>query len=39
MLKKRDLPVVAPIPGIRFNLDKIKEELSKIEHLWEESKG
>jgi hypothetical protein len=36
MLKKRDLPVVAPIPGIRFNLDKIKEELSKIEHLWED---
>tara|TARA_A200000159_G_C7336073_1_gene345134 strand:- start:3726 stop:4427 length:702 start_codon:yes stop_codon:yes gene_type:complete len=36
MLKKRDLPVVAPIPGIRFNLDKIKEELAKIEHLWED---
>jgi hypothetical protein len=36
MLKKRDLPVCVEIPGIRFDIEKIKAEITKIEHLWED---
>ena len=34
MLKKRDLPMLAVIPNITFDIDKIKKEISKIEDKW-----
>ena len=34
MLKKRDLPICEVIPGITFNLDRIKDEISNIEESW-----
>ncbi len=34
MLKKRDLPICEVIPGITFDLDRIKDEISKIKESW-----
>lgn len=36
MLKKRDLPICVEIPGILFDIEKIKAELAKIEDQWED---
>lgn len=36
MLKKRDLPVCVEIPGIRIDVEKVKEEIKKIEHMWQD---
>ena len=35
MLKKRDLPACAPIPNIKFDINRMKEELSYIGDKWQ----
>ena len=35
MLKKRDLPACAPIPNIKFDINRMKEELTYICDKWQ----
>jgi hypothetical protein len=43
ILRKRDLPVCVPLPGIKFDIDKLKEGYNalkyKMRNLWEENDG
>ncbi len=43
MLRKRDLPVCVPLPGIKFDIEKMKQEYKALDHmfrnLYEENKG
>ena len=32
MLRKRDLPICAPLPGISFDIDKLKEGYEGLKH-------
>ena len=43
MLRKRDLPVCVPLPGIKFDIEKMKQEYKALDHmfrnLFEENEG
>ena len=43
MLRKRDLPVCVPLPGIKFDIDRLQEGYQGLKHkmrnLWKENEG